>query len=157
MAAGIITPDFTISSATGTSPGTSPCVLIQFGVVTSVSPDCFFENDINPSGVGLTITQLVFDVAGIDPTTVTCDTKIMGIAGPFADCGVEPLPGGGGTQATFFDGSIPFHSDFRLDFEGFPPATSFGGVAGVVPEPGTLVLFLGGIGALLARRRLRAR
>ena len=150
--AGIITPDFTIFSSSGTSPGTSPCVLIQGGIVTT-SPTCLFENDIAPNGVGLTIISLTFDAPSIPFGPGDLCNFLPG--SPFSQCGVDPLPGGG-TQFSFFAGSIPFHTDFTLDFEGFPANTSFSATAGI-PEPGTLALFLGGIGALLARRRLCAR
>ncbi len=148
--AGIIITSFTISSSTGTSPGTSPCVLDQNGIMTT-SPSCFFENDITVNGTGLTIAQLIFDMPTIDPSTVTCGFLT---GSPFSMCGVDSLPGGG-TQVTFFDGSIPFHTDFTLDFEGFPAGQKFGGTASPVPEPGTLALLLGGLGALLTRCRQR--
>ena len=150
--AGIIVTNFTISSATGTSPGTSPCVLNQNGIMTT-SPACLFENDITVNGAGLTIAQLIFDMPNIDPETVNCGFLV---GSPFAECGVDPLAGGG-TEVTFFGGSIPFHSDFTLDFEGFPKNQQFGGTASPVPEPCTLAMLVGGLGTLLARRRSRVR
>ncbi len=151
--AGIITPDFTIFSSSGTSPGTSPCVLIQGGIMTT-SPTCLFENDITSGGIGLTIITLTFDAPSVpfDPLRDLCGFLS---GSPFSQCGVDLLTGGG-TQFSFFGGSIPFHTDFKLDFEGFPGNTSFSATAGI-PEPATLSLFLGGIGALLPRRKLRTR
>jgi len=148
----IIVQSFTIESPSGTSPGTSPCKLMEGGI-TLVTPQCLFENDIAVNGVGETITSLVFDAPGIDPSTVNCGF----LAGsPFSMCGVDPLTGGG-SQITFFDGSVPYHSDFTLDFEGFPANFSFPSQASASPEPGTVVLIFGGLSALLARRRLRAK
>ncbi|HEV2177325.1 MAG TPA: PEP-CTERM sorting domain-containing protein [Terriglobia bacterium] len=145
--AGIITTSFTITSPSGTSPGTSPCILTQGNIMTT-SPQCLFENDIALNGVGVTITSLIFDAPGIDPNTVMCGFLT---GSPFLGCGVDQLEGGG-TEISFFDGSIPFHADFTLDFEGFPQNFNFGGTA-ITPEPGTLALLLGGIGTLLGRRR----
>lgn len=152
--AGIITPDFTIESPSGSSPATSPCILIQGTLMTS-SPECLFENDITRKGAGLAIAQLLFDVGGLTPgTAVGCDFLT---GSPFTKCIPGTANASGEAHVAFFDGLIPFHTDFTLDFEGFPANTSFVTTAGIVPEPGTLALFLGGIGALLVRRRLCAR
>ena len=152
---GIIVPDFTILSSSGSSPATSPCKLTELGM-TFTSPSCFFENDINPSGTGETITKLVFDIATVSPSTVSCQLINMV---DFATCEIGSFDDGG-TMVTFLGGKgIPFHGDFTLNFVDFPENTSFSGVstATVVPEPNTLALFLAGIGALLIGRGLRAR
>jgi hypothetical protein len=151
--ASIITPNFTIVSPTGTSPATSGCDLYQFGVLTSVSPACFFQNNINPRGTGETITQLTFDISGVSPATVSCGFLTDTTGSPFSDCSVAPL-GSGGTQVLFSNGSIPFGNDFSLGFEGFASGASFAATA-TTPEPGTVVLLLSGVGALWFHRRLR--
>ena len=155
--AGIITSSFTIESPTGTSPGLPPtgsaCLLFQYGVLTSTSPACFFENDINTNGIGEALTQLKFDISGVSPTTVSCGFLS---GSPFADCSVAPLAGGG-TQVWFSHGSIPFHGDFTLDFQGFAKNTSFGGAVSPAPEPATMALLLGGFGAVWVGRKLRFR
>jgi len=130
--------------------------------MTGTSPTCLFENVINPSGVGQNITSLVFDV--LNPGgTVTC-ALINTIN--FKECNVAPFDDGG-AMVTFSNGSIPFQTDFSLQFTGFPENTQAGcspistcppnTTTSPVPEPGTLVLFFGGIGALLIGRGLRAR
>ena len=145
--AGIVTTSFTIESPTGTSPGTSPCFLIEGGL-TIESPKCFFENDITTDGVGDTITELTFDALGIPASTVTCGF----LAGsPFTSCSVEAITGG--TAVNFTGGSIPFHTDFTLDFSGFPQNFNFGSTATVTPEPATVALLLTGLCPLLLRRR----
>ena len=153
--AAIITSSFTITSPSGNSPATSACVLTQSGLTTS-SKSCFFENDISNNDVPFTITKLIFDAPTINPSTVTCG-EFMG--SPFGDCKVAPLDGG--TQVTFFDGSIPFHTDFTLDFEGFPMNFSFGtkaAVVGVTPEPGTFeLLLIAGLAAAFAWIRMRTK
>lgn len=151
--AAIITSSFTITSPSGTSPATSACVLKQGGL-TTISKSCLFENDISNNDVPATITSLVFDA----PTIPFGSSDQCGFlpGSPFAMCGVDPLTGGG-TQWTFTDGSIPFHTDFTLDFEGFPKNTSFGGTASVSPEPATLGLFLTGLAAAFVRKRARAK
>ena len=161
----IISPAFYILSQSGSSPASSPCELFQSigGVVvmTGTSPTCLFENVINPSGVGQNITSLVFDV--LNPGgTVTC-ALINTIN--FKIC--TPGTFEGGAEVTFSNGSIPFQTDFSLQFIGFPENTQAGcspistcpqnATTSPVPEPGTLVLFFGGIGALLIGRGLRAR
>ena len=153
--AGIITPIFVIESPTGTSPNTLPggsaCELYQFGVLTSTSPDCYFQNDINRQGTGESIKNLTFDIGGVSSTTVTCGFLS---GSPFGDCSVTPLAGGG-TQVVFSDGTIPFGGGFTLDFTGFPMHTSFDTTAAVIPEPATLALLLCGLGALWVRRKVR--
>jgi hypothetical protein len=145
--AGIITSSFTIKSPSGTSPGTSPCALIQGGV-TSVSPQCYFENDIQTAGVGDTITELKFDALGISPSTVLCQ-DLSG--SPFSACMVRAITGG--TEVDFTGGSIPFHNDFTLQFDGFPANFSSQATATITPEPGTMALLLAGLGSLAIRRR----
>src|SRR5215831_5125280 len=152
--AGLIVTSFSIFSSSGTSPGTSPCVLLQSGISTT-SPACFFENDITVKGSGLAITSLTFDALGV-PFNSTDQCGFLS-GSPFSSCGVDPLPGAAGTEFTFTQGSIPFHGDFTLDLEGFPKNFTFSATAGTVPEPSTLVMFLTGIGALLVGRRLRVR
>jgi hypothetical protein len=49
LSAGILTPDFSIQSASGSSPATSPCELMQLAITTT-TPSCSFENDIVQSG-----------------------------------------------------------------------------------------------------------
>lgn len=150
--AAIITTSFDIVSPSGTSPGTSPCDLIQ-GTITTVSPNCFFQDQITVNGVGEAIGMLTFDALGVDPSTVNCGFLS---GSPFTQCGVDPL-GTNGTEISFYGGTIPFGSDFTLDFEGFPKNFSFGTTASVAPDPGTLSLMLaGGLALLLARRRMRA-
>ena len=161
----IISPAFYILSQSGSSPASSPCELFQsiggMVVMTGTSPTCLFENVINPSGVGQNITSLVFDV--LNPGgTVTC-ALINTIN--FKIC--TPGTFEGGAEVTFSNGSIPFQTDFSLQFIGFPENTKAGcspistcpqnATTSPVPEPGTLVLFFGGIGALLIGRGLRAR
>lgn len=149
--AAIITTSFSIVSPSGTSPGTSPCKLIQ-GPFTTISPQCFFENDISVNGLGESIGMLTFDALGVNPNTVSCGFLS---GSPFTQCGVDPL-GTGGTQISFYGGTIPFHADFTLDFEGFPDNFNFGTTASQTPDPSTLSLvFMGGLAALIAGRRMR--
>jgi hypothetical protein len=164
----IISAAFYILSPSGTSPAPkSPCELFQSfsggtPVMTGSSPDCLFQNLINPSGTGQNITQLVFDIGDVS-SDVTC---LLINTLDFKHCGVM-FPEGGGTVATFNQGSIPYQSEFSLQLQGFPKNTQAGcspistcppnATTSPIPEPGTVALFLGGIGALLIGRRLRAR
>jgi hypothetical protein len=167
--AGIITPSFNLSTATGASPvgfegepNTSPCVLTQGGISTT-SPDCLFENDITINGVGETISSLTFTFnnASVPTSSVTCDTTTLP-GSPFSACGVDALPNGQGTAVSFDTGSIPFQDDFTLAMDGFPSDSQFSVQAGlastVAPEPGTLALLLSGLGlgGLWVRRQARA-
>jgi hypothetical protein len=152
----IIIPTFTITSPSGNSPATSPCVLTQ-GSITKKSPSCFFIDFItNDDGVGEDISQLVFDAPTVpfNPATDKCGF----LAGsPFASCGVDPLTGGG-TEFSFFNGLIPFNSEFTLDFEGFQMNTSFASTATVAPELGSFILlFLVGIAVAFVAIRARAK
>ena len=149
----IIVSSFTIASPTGTSPGTSPCVLTQ-GSIKLSSPGCLFENFITVDGAGQDISSLIFDAPTI-PFDKTKDQCGFLTGSPFASCGVDPLTGGG-TEFSFSNGSIPFQTDFTLDFEGFPANTSFASTASVSPEPASFVLFLLG-GFAVALMCVRAR
>ena len=151
----IIVPSFIITSPTGTSPGEppegSPCTLKQFvngEWLSEDEPDCVFRNSIFPKR---DITQLTFDIFSelVDWTTVTCGS-IEGNPSPFTHCSVSGTEGF--TEVRFFDGIIPHGGKFSLAVGGFPANTEFNGTA-VVPEPGTITLFLVGLGTLLARRR----
>ena len=163
----ISSPAFYIESPSGSSPASSACVLFQsfFGappVMTGTSPDCFFANVINPSGTGQNITSLTFDV--LNPGGMVTCALINTIN--FKTCTTGSFDDGG-AMVTFSNGSIPFQTDFSLQFTGFPENTQAGcspistcppnTSTSPVPEPGTLVLFFGGIGALLIGRRLHAR
>ncbi|MGH9579691.1 MAG: PEP-CTERM sorting domain-containing protein [Terriglobales bacterium] len=59
------------------------------------------------------------------------------------------------TQVVFFAGNIPNISDFEAEFVGFTNTTVPFQITANVPEPATMGLFLTGVGALIARRRLR--
>jgi len=149
--AAIITLDFSIESPSGNSPLTSPCDLIQ-GPFTTVSPQCFFQNEVSVNGDGQTLNMLTFDAFGVDPNTVNCGFLS---GSPFAQCGVDPLGNNAGTEITFFGGSIPFGGEFTLDFVGFPQNFTFETTATATPDPSTLgLVVLGGLAALIARRKM---
>ena len=149
-------PTFRILTPTGDSPtdGTD-CILIQGGVATG-APGCFFSNDIMKGQAGATIDALVFVVskASFSGTLSCALSTALGGASPFTNCAVSPTA----PIVTFSGGpGIPFGDDFSMGFRGFNADTSFVGSAilsgsgTTVPEPGTLALFVSGIGALLAR------
>jgi hypothetical protein len=139
----IVVANFIITSPTGTSPADSPCILTQLGL-SETEPDCVFANHIFPKAP---IFQLTFDIFGVDAGTVNC-SLIEG--SPFSQCSVSG--GENFTRVIFFDGIIPHGAEFSLVVGGFPANTDFYGTV-AVPEPGTITLFLVGLGALLARRR----
>lgn len=144
----IITTAFTIESPSGTSPATSPCILME-GTFSFTSPQCYFENDIETDGNPDTIGELTFEFpADSISGPVTC-SELTG--SPFSNCSVSEVSGI--YQVDFTGGTIPFHSDFTLDFAGFPTDFSPATTATVTPEPGALVLLLTGLGSLVMRRR----
>ena len=144
----IIVPNFIITSPTGTSPGEppggSPCILTQLGF-SEPEPDCVFENHIFPKAP---IFELVFDIFNVNAAGVECG--FLPGTTPFRECSVSG--GENFTRVIFFDGIIPHGAEFSLVVGGFPANTDFYGTV-AVPEPGTISLFLVGLGALLARRR----
>ena len=154
----IIIPDFSILSPSGASPATSPCFLIQSTIKTQ-SNLCEFKNDITVGGVAVAISKLVFDVGGLIPGTLVNCGFLAG--SPFANCTPGTANADGFAQVTFSNGSVPFDAVFSLEYgsptDPFPPNSKSGVTASVSPEPGTLALFLGGIGALLIGRKLRPR
>ena len=153
---------FTILTKSGMSPtdGT-PCILIQGGNSTSAD-GCIFRNDITTPPGDKTIQQLVVVASPTYSGSLTCLLSTA-LGGPSSFTGCAPS----GPVVRFFGGpGIPFGGDFSFGFRGFNPnavftvIASFGPVTKApvtsTPEPGTLVLFVGGIGALLVRRRGRA-
>ncbi len=50
------------------------------------------------------------------------------------------------------EGGIPPSTEFQIMVRGWPQRSGFGGAANI-PEPGTISLFLIGMGAVAARRR----
>jgi hypothetical protein len=136
----IVTPDFTISSPTGDSPGTSACGLAQ-GSLMNTSPSCSFKDEINLNGVKYGITQLVFDIAITPDELVTCG--LINLA-DFSTCSVVTMDDGTLAVVTFSGGLIKYNTSFALSFDGFPPNTDFGGAASLTPEPNSLILMLTG-------------
>jgi len=134
--------NFTFQSATGTSPGTSPCVLTGNGLSVT-SPLCSFENDITQNGIGYSITEIVFFAMGPAATTTTCGGQLPGSG--FTFCRVIPNP----VQTTIvFSGSVPFEGDFSLSFSGFPPNQVFGADFVIAPEPASALLLVTVLGFL---------
>ena len=151
-ASAISRASFSVESPSGSSPATSPCILIQGATQTS-SPLCLFENDESD---GAQITSLSLDETNVAfGSTGSCAVLA---ASPLSKCSVLALPLGG-FQFTFFGGSIPFHTDFTLDFAAFPPNQTFTATDTIstAPEPDTLVLLIGGLGAFLTFRSWQKR
>ena len=156
---------FTILTKSGMSPtdGT-PCILIQGGNSTSAD-GCIFRNDITTPPGDKTIQQLVVVASPTYSGSLTCFLNtLLGGPSPFTGCAPS------GPVVRFFGGpGIPFGGDFSFGFRGFNADAVFRVVAissatsnqavtnpTSTPEPGTLGLFVGGISALLVRRRARA-
>lgn len=100
--------------------------------------DCFDGNNQNQLWTTLNVT---FPSSFIG--TVTCNALLF-----FAGCNVV------GNTVFFFGGQgIPVGEHFIIGVNNFPAGTQLD-VQANVPEPGTVGLFLAGIGALLARRKL---
>jgi hypothetical protein len=133
-----------------TCPTTSPCATAQN--LTQV-----FQN-VTGSTIG------TFTVDDYTPGGLTCNVLE---GAPFADC----MPIEGGTAIEFYGGTDPTATcevveeeetectggTFTITFEGFPPGSvTFSGEDTPVPEPATFALILGGIGTLLARKKLMA-
>ena len=135
--------------------GANNCALKGSGTFNYFCFDAF-----NASGVAITNLLVVFPNAF---DVLTCGV-IAG--GPFSTC--TPSPGGksilfsGGTGIPPGTGDDECEEDrdescaghFFIAFQGVSQGTDVS-VQGNVPEPATLGLFLTGIGALVARRRLR--
>jgi hypothetical protein len=119
------------SPALSTVPDSTDCVLTQKGQTASV-PGCFFKNNITTlRGKPRTISRLVFLVNNSEYTgTLTCGTDTtLGGPGPFAACTVQPVGDGSFSVVTFFNGSVPYGSDFSMGMRGFNSNTNFAAVA----------------------------
>jgi hypothetical protein len=158
---GIFTNNFTLSCPSGTCPGTDVsstpnpnwCGLSQLDFSES-SPSCFFENDISTNGIPQVINELVFSLPGVPFGSVSEDIcTIPDQPVLFGTCTkVDDLAGG--TIVTFTGGTIGFHQDFFLDFEGFDGGLVSPAYANVA-EPGTLPMLGLGLIALLGLTRKR--
>ena len=162
---------FLFGSPSGCSPATNPnCPPPQLPSPCTVGtlsvPDCVFQNSTTTTFTGLT-----FDVDAAPPvgSTVGCG---IAIGGPFLACTIGP--DSDGFVATFTEcsaggqcgsGVLP-GGDFSIEVEGWNPDTDFGVGAngmtppdsGATPEPGTVMLVLTGISALmLPLRTIRPR
>lgn len=116
----ITSPDFTIVSPTGNSPGTSDCLLIQHGVST-IAPGCFFINKIvTDEGAGATIKGVIFVVSKSSFSgALSCalNTALGGVSPWFSKCTVAP----DGIPVVIFSGGsgIPYGGDFSFGFREF--------------------------------------
>jgi hypothetical protein len=140
---------FIFSSATGSSPATSPCVVNGIA-----EPDCVFQNDTTSA-----FTSLSFDIDEVLPPGSELGCGVL-IGGPFSECTIAP--DSDGYLATFTGGpGVSPLGDFSVTVEGWNPNSNFGvGANGMIPpdpgtpEPGTVTLMLTGVAALgLALRR----
>jgi len=129
------TPIFQSSFSFIVNVDTFPCTL-GFG-----SFDCFAVLNQNQNWTSLSLT---FPSSFIG--NVTCNALAF-----FSGCSVV------GNTVFFFGGTgIPLNGDFVIGVNNFPAGTQLD-VQANVPEPGTVGLFLAGIGALVARRKLHKR
>jgi len=157
----ITSTTFSILSPTGTS---GPFTNDNCELVGTSETGCTFDNQIiGPDETGQTIYSLAFEFKyHVDPndpsTNLTCGSLTTDGSIPiFANCTVSS-PGDDTWVVKFIGGSIPYGNTFYFDVTGFGPNTDFGGTASTVtPEPGTITLFLGGLGVFLAQRKLRSR
>ncbi len=153
-----------------------PQIIIRGDPATSISmtsPNLIISVPNNP-GCKQTTTVLnnvtvpvedcgIHNMTGFDIYTITLQFTL--------DPNLNPLVLGGnlfGAQSFTFDpntgivtaifslGVIPAGQDFHIEFINFDPGTSFDIVA-QSPEPATLALFASGLGAIIARRRMRKR
>jgi hypothetical protein len=144
-ASAISVASFSIVSPSGSSPATSPCILIQ-GATQTPSPLCLFEN---AESAGEQITSLSLDETSVAFGTHEGSCGVL-VGSLLSKCNVFALPLGG-FQYVFFGGAIPFHTDFTLDFADFPLHQTFAVTATIssAPEPDTLILLICGLGPLL--------
>ena len=150
----IILQNFTISTETGNSPATSPCVLSQGGI-TQDSDDCLFINGVTTGDdVGSTIDALVFDFASEPEDDVSCSTVIGDLTSVFGTCSVTN-DGAGGALVTFSGGTgIGFLDEFSVELDDFAAGT-VSSVYANVPEPSGILLLSMGLVALFAFGRKR--
>ena len=126
---------------------------------TGLESEFCFEG-INFSGVDW--TNLALMITPPDPSTaigaLSCSSDLFAlnncsgmVGGPGETLFVLFLQGTGPGIPTE---PIDFDPPFAIGFSLFPTGTTVSAAANV-PEPGTMALFLTGVGALVARRRLR--
>ena len=115
----------------------------------------------NGNGIGLrglTFTITPGGPAPDVPSLFECGVDSANKKLPYSNCRYSEFGDSiSTTRISFFGASgLPPHSHFAIDLTGFLPGTLVSATAiPQTPEPGTIVLFLSGMGALMARRRGR--
>ena len=141
---------------------------VSCGSVDGPSDESFCFNGDNVSGVDWHNLQVTtnYSFTGPAPTDWSCATTDDDFAMEFSTCTIQSVTNDltTGTVVTLYSGgagipnSDPGTPDFFTTEGGDPTVTATTGMGNanvVTPEPGTLALFLTGIGAFAARRRLR--
>jgi hypothetical protein len=154
-------------------PGTDPRIIINdpicSSIVTVTSAQFSFQANANGQGVvcltnatGMDLVSLSINVIQPPGTNFPSDFQCGGEA--FMNC-TFTLTGNilnilfSGVNTIFL--GIPAGNEFTIDLNspdgqgGWGSNAQFTAVANAVPEPGTLSLFLAGLGTLVARRRMR--
>jgi hypothetical protein len=111
---------------------------------------------INTSGV--TMSSLILTETGVAAANISCSANIF-------SCGVVAFGQNGAKlvlTALGPGGGIPNGNSFEIllscvNETCWPGGLQFTATANAVPEPGTMALMLTGLGALLTRRKLRAK
>jgi hypothetical protein len=139
------TMTFTFLSPSGSSPLSSPCLIVVAPSDVVVDTPCDFVNSS-----GLDWTRLTISVSPGEPP-VSCSHTLF----EFTNC--SPIEQGGPTTPsviTFFGGTIDENEAFRIPVNGWQPNTEFV-VTASTPEPGTFALLLTSFVPLLLRWKLR--
>jgi hypothetical protein len=154
-------------------PGTDPRIIINdpicSSIITVTSSQFAFQANASGQGVvcltnatGMDLINLSIDVIQPPGTNFPSDFQCGGDA--FMNC-VFTLNGNilnilfSGVNSIFL--GIPAGNEFLIDLTapegggGWGTNAQFSATANAVPEPGTLSLFLAGLGTLVARRRMR--
>ena len=136
---------------------TNNCVPVGLNFTFTVPPAGFgLLHFINVSGV--TMNSLILTETGVAAANISCTADIF-------SCGVVAFGQTGAKivlTALVPGGGIPSGNSFEIllgcvNETCWPGGLQFTATANAVPEPGTMALMLTGLGALITRRKLRAK
>jgi PEP-CTERM motif len=133
---------------------TQPCPTITSNTWSFNAPQSGFGFLHFINGTGSTWTSLIITELGVAAQNISCQPSqaFTCIVNPFGQNGAQLIFTAGGGLTGIPNGGI-IEIGLSCNPTCWPGGLQFNVVANAVPEPGTMVLLLGGLGAIYARKK----